>query len=190
MRGCRYNFRIFRMLHHTSVFLVWSVFFTVFSFAAESVPKTDQIPADNKIHIIANRLISDSKAKFAEFIGSVKATQGTTTITADRLKVYYKESLEKEKNIAPGEDTIKKMVSNGNVIIKFDDRVATSDQAVYMTETRILILTGPDSTITSGNNSVTGEKITLYRNDGRIFVESGSKKRVKAIFYSGDKGIQ
>jgi lipopolysaccharide export system protein LptA len=82
------------------------------------------------------------------------------------------------------------MVSTGNVIIKFDDRVATSDQAVYMTETRILILTGPGSTIKSGNNSVTGDKITLYRNDGRIYVESSGEKRVKAIFYSGDKGIQ
>ena len=82
------------------------------------------------------------------------------------------------------------MVSNGNVIIKFDDRVATSDRAVYMTETKILILTGPGSTIKSGNNSVTGEKITLYRDDGRIIVESGSEKQVKAIFQSGDKGIQ
>ena len=76
------------------------------------------------------------------------------------------------------------------MIIKFDDRVATSDRAVYMTETKILILTGPGSTIKSGNNSVTGEKITLYRDDGRIIVESGSEKQVKAIFQSGDKGIQ
>ena len=82
------------------------------------------------------------------------------------------------------------MVSNGNVIIKFDDRVATSDRAVYMTETKILILTGPGSTIKSENNSVTGEKITLYRDDGRIIVESDSEKQVKAIFQSGDKGIQ
>jgi len=190
MRGCRSNFRVVRTLRHASVFLVWSAFFTVFTFAAESIPKTDQIPEEEKIHITANRLISDNKARYAEFIGNVKATQGTTTITADKLKIYYKGSLEKETNIAPGEDTIKKMISNGNVIIKFDDRIATSDHAVYMTETRILILTGPGSTIKSGNNSVTGDKITLYRNDGRIYVESSGEKRVKAIFHSGDKGIQ
>jgi len=190
MRGCRSNFCVVRVLRHASVFLVWSAFFTVFTFAAESIPKTDQISEEEKIHITANRLISDNKARYAEFIGNVKATQGTTTITADKLKIYYKGDLEKETNIAPGEDTIKKMVSTGNVIIKFDDRVATSDHAVYMTETRILILTGPGSTIKSGNNSVTGDKITLYRNDGRIYVESSSEKRVKAIFYSGGKGIQ
>ncbi|MFQ5485877.1 MAG: lipopolysaccharide transport periplasmic protein LptA [Desulfobacterales bacterium] len=190
MKRCRYNFHAGDILRHTAVILICSAFFTIFSFAAESVPKTDRIPEEKKIHIIANRLVSDSKARFAEFIGNVKATQGTTTITADRLKVYYKGNLEKETNIAPGEDTIKKMVSNGNVTIKFDNRIATSDQAVYMTETRILILTGPDSTIKSGNNSVTGDKITLYRNDGRIYVESSGEKRVKAVFNSGNKGIQ
>ncbi len=190
MRGCRFNFRVVRTLRHASVFLVWSAFFTGFTFAAENIPKTDQIPNEKKIYITANRLISDNKARYAEFTGNVKATQGTTTITAGRLKIYYKENLEKEANTAQGEDTIKKMVSNGNVIIKFDDRVATSDRAVYMTETKILILTGPGSTIKSENNSVTGEKITLYRDDGRIIVESGSEKQVKAIFQSGDKGIQ
>ncbi len=72
--------------------------------------------------------------------------------------------------------------------IRFDNRVAVTQQAVYITESRILILTGTGSKVTSGNNSISGSKITLYRVDGRITVESSSEKRVEAVFYSEEKG--
>jgi len=88
------------------------------------------------------------------------------------------------------EESINKIVAKGNVEIKFDNRVATAQQAIYNTETMVLVLSGNNSKIISENESISGEKITFYRIDGRINVESGNKKRVEAVFYSGQKGIK
>jgi lipopolysaccharide export system protein LptA len=54
----------------------------------------------------------------------------------------------------------------------------------------VLVLSGNNSKIISENDSISGEKITFYRTDGRINVESGNKKRVEAVFYSGQKGTK
>ncbi|MBW1777682.1 MAG: hypothetical protein JRJ54_08815 [Deltaproteobacteria bacterium] len=156
---------------------------------AEDPPAADAKNPDDVIYITSDRLFSDNNARYAEFIGNVRAVQGTTVITGDRLKVYYKSDLQSVESQGPGEESIQKLESTGNVVIEFDNRVAKAQKAIYITDSRILILTGPDSSLTSGKNVVTGEKITLYREDGRIEVESGETGRVEAVFYQKGKGL-
>jgi lipopolysaccharide export system protein LptA len=67
--------------------------------------------------------------------------------------------------------------------------VIKAEEAIYIVKSRILLLTGPNASITSGKNTVSGEKITLFRADGRIQVERGRDKQVEAIFYSKGKGL-
>jgi len=50
-----------------------------------------------------------------------------------------------------------------------------------------ITMTGENSKVISGKNSISGTKIILYRNDGRIKVLGGKKKRVEATFFSGGK---
>jgi len=145
---------------------------------------------NKKIHITADKLISDNKANHAEFIGNVRATQEETVITADRLKIFFKRNPGNKDTPSVTRESIKKIVANGNVKINFDNRVAVTPQAVYNIETEVLILSGNNTRIISGNDSISGEKITLYRTTGRINVESGSEKRVEAVFYSGEKGLK
>ena len=140
---------------------------------------------NQKIYIIADKFISNSEAGFAEFIGNVRVTQGAMVIHADKLKIYNRQDSKLKNNPAIGEESIKKIVANGKVKITFDNRLATTDQAEYITEDKVLILSGVDSKVISGKNSISGTKITLYRADGRIEVEGRSEKRVEAIFYSG-----
>ena len=145
---------------------------------------------NNKIYITADKLISDNKAGYAEFIGNVRANQEETVITADRLKIFYKKHRADKNKPVIGQESIHQIVANGNVKIKFDNRVAESQQAVYNTETNVLVLSGVDSKIISGNDIITGEKITFYRTDGRIAVEGGHKERVEAVFFAGEKGLK
>jgi lipopolysaccharide export system protein LptA len=145
---------------------------------------------NKKIHITADKLISDNKANHAEFIGNVRATQEETVITADRLKIFFKRNPGNKDTPSVTRESIKKIVANGNVKINFDNRVAVTQQAVYNIETEVLVLSGDNSRIISGNDSISGEKITLYRTEGRINVESGSEKQVEAVFYSGEKGLK
>ena len=106
------------------------------------------------------------------------------TITSDKLKVYYKKGIQSGPNA--GVDAIVRMVAQGMVKIVLADTVAHTEHAEYFADRRIVILTGPNSRIVDGNNSISGQKITLYRDDKRIHVEGTQKEPVEAFFYSDE----
>jgi len=192
MRRLRYNQSGNQILFFwITAFMFVAVLMNSFVYAEDKPNLTDthKNKKYEKIHITADKLISDHEAKYAEFIGNVTATQRDTVITADKLKIFLKRDMDNKKPPLAGEESIKKIVADGNVQIKFDNRVAVTQQAVYITETRVLVLSGADSKVISGNNSISGEKITIYRTDGRIQVESDKGERVEAVFYPGEKGI-
>lgn len=145
-------------------------------------------PEAKKIHISADRLISNSADNNAEFIGNVIARQGETQITADSIKIFISGKSEAEP--ASPAQSLEKLVATGNVEIKFDNRLAVARQAVYITAQRMLILNGPGAMITSGDNTITGETITFYRDDGRFTVEGGSNGRVKAVILPEESGLE
>ena len=159
----------------------------VFVSSAEEKPPPESGKAPEKTHITADRLEADNAAGHAEFIGNVVAIQGETKIESDRLKIYYKRDVDKDKGTKTTEDYIKKVVARGNVKIVLDDRVAYTDQAVYMADTGVFVLTGPQTKVASGKNFITGDKITVHRNDDRMSVVGNPNQRVEAVFYSGGK---
>jgi lipopolysaccharide export system protein LptA len=181
------------LLFFASMFMVLAGPVTTPSGYAGEKPKeadAPSVPENGKIHITADKLISDNDANYAEFIGKVRATQGDTVIIADRLKIFLKKNADNKDASGVGSESIDKIIASGNVKINFDNRVAVTPQAVYNTNTEVLVLSGENSRIISGKDSVSGEKITLYRTTGRISVESGEAKRVEAVFYSGEKGLK
>ncbi len=189
----RFNQHYLKTLRYQAAF-----FLLVYSFVIQMAyandtsnhPKKKNPGVNEAIHITSDRLVSDNKVGYAEFIGNVKATQKDTVITSDRLKIFYKKNIANKGPLSVSEESIHKIVAQGNVEIKFDNRLATTQQAVYNTETMVLVLSGSNSKIISGNDSISGEKITFYRTDGRIDVESGDKKRVEAVFYSRQKDVK
>lgn len=165
-----------------SFFIIFS--FLTYAFAQEMNLSKDQ--AKEKIHVTADSLSSDSDAKFAEFIGNVKATQGDFVIKSDRLKIYYKDSA--EGKAAPGTtESIDKIVATGNVEIKSQEGTSLTQQAEYDTKTMIVVLIGENSRVFDEKNSVTGSRITIYRNDGRVKIEGDKNKKVNAVLYPKDK---
>ena len=157
----------------------------MFSAVAQEAPAGKPLPdSENPIRITADSLITDPKNKTAEFTGHVLATQGDTTITSDKLKVYYKKG--NPSGPASGMDAIVRMVAQGTVKIVLADTVAHTEHAEYFADQRIVVLTGPNSRIIDGNNTISGQKITLYRDDRRIHVSGTQKEPVEAFFYSDD----
>ena len=188
-----YSHHLHKVLKLTgAVFVITALMLLHLSYASDKTndTATSHGEKDEKIHIIADKLVSDSETNSFEFIGDVKATQGDSVVTGDRLKVFYKKGTDTKGSPLSSEQSIQKIIVKGHVVIKFDNRIATAEQAIYTTETKILVLTGPDSKIISGNDIISGETITLYRADERIKVESGKEKRVEAVFYTGEQGIK
>jgi len=180
------RFRIVPVLT-LAVFLgVACIIIARFSYGAE---KTDLLNGNREkatLHIItAENLILDSEADFAEFSGNARAVlKENIVITANKLKIFFKDGSNINRELAAGEESIKKIVADDNVRITFDNRIAVAEKATYQTDEKILVLSGKDSKIIMGKDSITGTKITFYRADGRIKVEGNGKEQVKAIFHT------
>jgi len=154
------------------------------SAADKSKAETSAIPENTPIIITAEQLYSDNNAKFAEFIGNVKAIQADFVITSDKLRIYYKGELLNTEKKGNDEEVLKKIVATGNVKITSDQYIAKTEKLEYDTVSMTIILTGENSTVINGKNSITGSKIILYQKDGRVKVLGSKNKRIKAEFFS------
>ena len=151
----------------------------------KAVAKQNQ---DEPIQITADHLISDNQEQYAEFIGNVKVVQADWVITSDKLRIYYEgDLLNSEEKSKSTEQSLKKIVATGNVKIRSEQYSADAETAEYDTTSMTIILSGEDSKLFKGKNSITGSKIILYRKDGRVKVEGSKDKRIKAVFYSEGK---
>lgn len=136
-----------------------------------------------KVHISADgTLVINSESKYFEFSENVRATLENAIITSDKLSIYYSNAAKNKKNTV-NENSIKKIVAKGNVKIEFDNNVAESQQAVYTPENRLLILSGGNPKVVSGNDHISGSKIIISRADGKINVDGP----VDVIFHPDKK---
>jgi lipopolysaccharide export system protein LptA len=153
--------------------------------AAEKVTSKKKQAGDEKIQITADQLLSSSQDNYAEFIGNVETRQGAFVIKSEKLRIYYKNLQGGPKNPGLGAESIEKIIATGHVKIWSDDRIAETERAVWSVTDRIIVLSGENSKVTSGENYITGSRITFYQEDGRIKVEGQNGQRVKATIYPG-----
>ena len=147
--------------------------------------KTD--PKKDPVRITADELVIDNQKRSATFTGNVKATQADTVITTDVLTLFYQS--QSGASQSPSTNAIERIEAAGNVRIEFDNKVAVSNQAVYIINERKLILSGPGSKVVSGQDEITGSKITFYRDSGKVALEGDDQNRVKAIIHSDQRSL-
>jgi len=172
-----------------SFFLLAAAVLGVYSLISLSHASDDPLPKnikteENKLRITADRLVGSYNRNYAEFTGNVEAVYGNFIIKSDSLKIYNKRDPGKKEKSKAGKESIDKIIATGNVKIWADGKVATTQQAIYTTDTMVFVLTGENSTVTSNKNYVSGSKITINRSKNTVKVESSVKNRVKALFYS------
>ncbi len=168
-------------------FGLFVLIFSVMPTSAQETTSGDQLASQEPIHIKADQLITDTQQNTAVFSGKVRAIQGDTVITADMLTVHYRNGAQSDS--AAGMDAIVRIVAEGNVQIKFDQQTAYTQHADYIAEKRLIVLTGAGSKIVSGKNAISGQKITLHRDDGRVQVVGSADAPVEAFFYSNETGL-
>jgi len=155
--------------------------------AAAGTALAEPQPAQEPIHIRADRLVTQSDTRGAEFIGHVKVEQGNTTITADRLKLIYKSGNTAQDGM--NSESIDSIEAIGNVRIELDNRIAESQRAVYTTSDKKLVLSGPGAKVINGPDVIEGSVITFYRESGRVEMIGDEKNPVKAVFRSDQRGL-
>ena len=154
---------------------------------AQERPLATPLNSTEEIRITSDTLEAKNKDRSFVFKGNVKVVQGETVVTSDALYIRYRDKqAPQQTDGAPDKGAIEKIEATGNVVILFDGRTAKSDKAVYSGDQEILQLIGPKSTVIDGPNRIVGSKITLYRNEDRIKVESSRNNpddRVTATFF-------
>ena len=149
----------------------------------DKTPAADKKTADIPLHVTSDKMIAHKDTSMVEFIGNVKATREDAIFFADSIKIFI-HSAETKKQ---GQTDLKQIIATGNVEYSAGERKAFADKAVYTTEDEILILTGKSAKLITGKSHVTGNKITLFRNQDRAIVESDGKTRVQAVFNPEDQ---
>jgi lipopolysaccharide export system protein LptA len=122
-------------------------------------PPEDLFSGDAPVEIRANTLRSDQKKGITVFEGSVVATQGDTTLRADRMEVYTDDK-----------GTIARIVATGNVLLQKDNQKISAQQAEYIHKEGMIIFTGRP-VATSEGTTVMGKRIIYHTSDGSTTVE-------------------
>ena len=177
MKTIRRNSGVLKIIVYLFVWLLCST-------AMAQSPDENSEKAQSPVEITADELISHGDKNYAEFIGNVAAVQGNFSINSDALRIYYHASGANIKTSSTKPEALDKIVAIGNVVIKADSRRAETERAEYSLKEDTVVLSGENSTVTDGKNTLTGSKITWHRDTGQISVEGSEKKRVKAVFYS------
>jgi lipopolysaccharide export system protein LptA len=147
-----------------------------------------QVEQSQRIHIKADKVIADLDGGNARFMGNVRVTRGLTTVTSDQMNVYYKDAENKNKN-GEVKSSLRKIIATGNVKIHMEDLIAFTDEAVYITETETLTMSGSNSRVISGENSITGSRFIVSRANGNIVVEGNNQDQVQAVLYPGETSL-
>lgn len=159
-------------------------------------PKEDP----DQIKVIADALVSDRNANYAEFQGNVVTTQKGSVMFSDRLKIFYTEDPNKKKSEKNpnNQGAIDKIIATGNVKIKMQDKTAWADKAVYTKNDDTILLSGGNPRILSGKNYLSGETIRVNRKTEEVFVntdtvakKAGEKpKRVEMNIFPNDPSLK
>ena len=134
---------------------------------------------DLPIEINADALEVQQEKKLAVFRGNVDAKQGDLRLTADEIKVWYR-----DRDSGGGSDiqgAIIRIVADGNVLVSTPTETAKGRRGEYDVTQKQITLTG-DVVLTRGNNVIRGEQLVLDLANGRSEIKGGTKQRVKGVF--------
>ncbi len=111
--------------------------------------------------------------------GNASAKQGGTTVEADSLVAFYRES-------ATGDNEIYRIDADGNVRIYSEDETATAEKAVYDVFNGVLVLTGEQVQLDTQEDRIVAKESLEYYEQDRLAVARGDAlairedRRVKA----------
>ena len=146
-----------------------ALLFTLWAVLHPAVGTAEKEPP---IVVEADQMSSTEESNTVLFLGNVDAKQGDLRILSDEMTVYYHEEATADKE-ASTEQKIDKLVCVGNVELSSAEWLGTSDQMIYYSGNRKVLLVG-NAKAWQGENMISGEKIVYYIDEGRSEVVGGT----------------
>ncbi|TCK60854.1 lipopolysaccharide transport periplasmic protein LptA [Seleniivibrio woodruffii] len=135
--------------------------------AAEGVVKPGL--GKKPIKILSDYMKYTGSDNTSRFSGNVVVTDGEMRVSADNMDVTFDKS-----------NNVKEINAQGNVKIEKEGLLALSDRAKLFAAEEMAVLSS-NVRVWQGDNYLEGEKVTLYNENNRIFVDRGTNNRVKII---------
>ena len=129
------------------------------------------------IQIESDNLEIREQEKRALFNGSVRVVQGTTTLQAAKMIVYYKGG---EGAISNGNSDIDRIEVEGNVSLVSGTQSARGETGFFDMDGQKLELKGKQVVLADGSNVFTGCKLTVFMTSGEAKLDScGGRVRIQ-----------
>lgn len=133
-------------------------------------------------NITSDRLQVDYAHNTGTFEGNVLVIDARITLRADKMVVWFAGNAP-SVNSTNETGSIQRVVADGGVVITAGEKKATSDHAEYTAGDGKVVLTGRPRVEQPGG-TVTGEKITFWRGENRMDVESlPAAERTRVTIY-------
>lgn len=126
------------------------------------------------VTVTSDKMEAKKNENLVVFTGNVVAVEDFT-VCSDVLYVLY-----------DGQKEVNRLEAGGNVRIFQDDKTSTSEKAVYDRNARTIVLTGSPQ-VRQCNDTVKGDRITVYMDEDNALVESEKGGRVKAVIMPDKK---
>ena len=157
--------------------------------ATHSPSPTNSLAAKTPTTITSDRMEVDYAQSIYTFKDNVLLVDPQMTLRADKMVVFYGTTSNTTATATNAADasagaasSIQKIIATGSVFIMEDKHRATCGRAVYTADDNRVVLT-ENAKVVSPDSTVTGEKITIWRGQDRMDVESGTH----VVVFPGDK---
>lgn len=157
----------------TFVVLAWASF-SVFAQPAPA-PLEEE---DNLTVITSDKLTFDYQKQFALFEQNVVVVDPEMRLYADRMTVRF-----------GSDNRVTEIKAEGRVHIIQEDKEARSESAIYNLAQGVIILTGKPQ-VTRGQDILTGDKITFWRDQNRMIVEPRARLILQSESGSGRPSLK
>ncbi|MCJ8054309.1 hypothetical protein GB928_009080 [Shinella curvata] len=128
-----------------------------------------QLSNDQPIQIQSDKLEIQDQQNKAEFSGNVKVVQGTTTLQAGNMVVYYKSG---GGSVASGDADIEKIDVSGKVYLKSGTQEATADTGTFNLVNETLLLKGDKVVLSEGKNVFVGCQLAVTMRTGEAKLDA------------------
>lgn len=130
-----------------------------------------QLSSDKPIQIASDKLEIHQEKNTADFSGNVEVVQGTTTMRAGHMTVYYKGN-GAAASATTGSTDIKSIEVSNKVFLTSGKQQATADTGTFDMEAQTFVLKGKKVVLSEGDNVFTGCQLTVYMVTGEAKLES------------------
>ena len=128
-----------------------------------------ELSNDQPIQIQSDKLEIRDQENRAEFTGNVKVVQGTTTLQAGNMVVYYKKG---GGAISSGNADIDRIEVSQKVFLQSGTQQATADTGEFNMGAQTLVLKGKQVVLSEGKNVFTGCQLNVQMSTGEAELQA------------------